>query len=137
MQEQWIKWEPVNGLIENYYVEHIFDGMDGLKIQLSEANDRKNKVNIIFEDSVYAYRSTDESFRQSTEFELGRKYGNEFYFKWAFFQVIDSSYLAWLSEQSYTITDSLSLKHFCFFAVDSVIDVINDSEPKVEMITEK
>ncbi len=134
MSEQWVKWKPVNDLSPKYYIESMADGFDGFIIVLSDASDEKKKVKVIFEDSVHAYRSTDESFRQNTINVLNEIYGLQFYSKWTLFKVVDSEYMQWLSEQSYSIVDSQPLIHFSFLAVDSIVDVIAAYEPKVELL---
>jgi hypothetical protein len=64
VQENWEHWEPVFGLSSKYYVESLSDSIEGFRILLSDAYDENKKVEVIFEDSVHAYRSTDESFRR-------------------------------------------------------------------------
>lgn len=134
MQEQWMRWEPVKGLSSNYYVDYILDGKDGFKIVLVDYIDDKKKMMIIFDKSVYAYKSTEESFRQQTLDMLAEQYGGKFYQEWAFFKVQNSSYLKWLSKQSYGITDSLPFMHFSILTVDSFIDIVDSYEPKIEFI---
>lgn len=131
MAEQWTKWEPIQGLANNYYIDSVSDTIDGFIIQLSDADDEEKKVLVLFEDSVDAYRSADESFRRSTMFDLSQKYDKTFFHYWTFFKVTNSSYIQWLSEQSFGITDSLHFTHFSFIAADSILDVITNYEPKV------
>lgn len=40
MQEEWIRWEPIKGLLANYDIDAIFDTAEGLKIIL-ESNQKK------------------------------------------------------------------------------------------------
>lgn len=134
MSEQWIKWEPDNDLSPKYYIESITDSLEGFIIILSDNNDKKKKVKVIFKESVHAYRSTDESFRQSTINILDESYGTHFYTEWTFFKVINSEYIQWLSKQSYSIVDSEPLIHFSFLSVDSIIDVIAAYEPQIELL---
>lgn len=137
MNEQWIKWEPIKGLSANYYVDSISDNMKGFKIVLSEAKNEENKVHIIFKDSIYAYRSTEEGFRLEMLYSLKAKYGAKFYSEWSFFKINDSIYLKWLSEQSYGITDRLNPIHFCIFTMNFILDIVATYEPKVELIENK
>lgn len=133
MQENWERWEPVSGLSSKYYVESLSDTVEGFRVVLSDANDEKKKVEVIFEDSVHAYRSTDESFRQSIINTIDERYGTEFYTEWTFFKVSNSEYIQWLTEQSYGIAESEPLMHFSFLAVDSIVDVIAAYEPKIKI----
>ncbi len=100
MIEQWFKWKPVKNLSSKYYIESITDGIEGFIIVLSDASDEKKKVKVVFEDSVHAYRSTDESFRQNTIDALDEIYGTLFYSEWTLFKIVDSEYMQWLSGQS-------------------------------------
>lgn len=135
MLGQWIKWEPIECLSSKYYIHSISDGLEGFIIVLSDANDENKKVKVIFEDSVHTYRSTDESFRQSTINDLDEIYGTQFYSDWTLFKVSNSDYMQWLSAQSYSIIDSESLIQFTLLAVDSVVEIIAAYEPKVELLS--
>lgn len=121
MNEQWLKWIPIQTIpyrrIWTYF------------IRLKEWG---KKVKIVFKYSVHAYRSTDESFRQKTIFELSNKYGEKFIAEWSLFKVRNSEYIQWLLEQSYEIIESESLIHFVFVALDSIFEVIAAYEPKIE-----
>lgn len=132
MQENWERWEPISGLSSKYYVESLSDSIEGFRILLSDAYDEYKKVEVLFEDSVHAYRSTDESFRQSVINKIDERYGTEFYSEWTFFKVTNSEYIQWLSEQSYGIAESLT--HFSILAGDSIVDVIAAYEPKIAII---
>ncbi|MGC2310232.1 MAG: hypothetical protein WA432_01265 [Candidatus Babeliaceae bacterium] len=133
MLEKWIQWQPIPNLMKKYYIDSISDTFDGFIILLSDENNKSN-VRVMFENSIDAYRSTDESFRLKTIHDLGQYYGSSFYTQWTFFKVINSEYLHWLSEQSYKITDTLSFIHFSFIAADSILDVVTNYEPRVELI---
>ena len=116
-----------------YYVESLSDSIKGFRILLSDVNDEKKKVEVTFKDSVHAYRSTDESFRQSSINIIDEKYGTEFYAEWTFFEINNSKYIQWLSEQSYGIAESETLIHFSFVARDSIVDVIAAYEPEIKI----
>lgn len=138
MLEKWVKWMPVEGLSPKYYIESLSSGIcNGLIITMSAAsaaNAAEKKVKVIFEESVHAYRCTDESFRQSTLYDINKVYGTPFYSEWTFFKVVNSGYLQWLSTQSFNIVDTEPLTHFSFLATDVVIDVIAAYEPKIELL---
>lgn len=134
MEEVWEIWEVGNDLITKYYIESVADNIEGFRIVLSDATDESKKVEILFEDSVHAYRSTDESFRQRTINKLDEHYGTEFYRNSTFFMVTNSEYIQWLSLQSYGIADSESVYHFSILAIDSVVDVIAAYEPKISKL---
>ncbi len=131
MEENWQRWELGSELSSKYYIETISDSINGFRILLSDANNESKKVEVLFEDSVHAYRSTEESFRQYTINNLDERYGTEFYRDCSFFKVTNSEYIHWLSSQSYGIAEAESLYHFSFLAVDSVLDVVAAYEPKI------
>lgn len=135
MSEQWERWEPIRSLSSKYYIESISDSIKCFKITLCESDDERKKVEVVFEDSVHAYRSTDESFNLKTINTLDEQYGTKFYSNWTFFKVNNSEYTNWLSKQSYGIADSQPLIHFCLIASDSIVDVIAAYEPKIERIS--
>ena len=137
MIERWIRWEPIKGLSKKYYIESITDNIRGFKIILSDSNDENKKLQITFGNSVDSYKSTYESFQQKMLFDLEQKYGPDFFTEWTYFKVLNSEYLAYLSQQSYGITDSLSLMHFSFISMEFIVDIIASSEPKVKFITSK
>jgi len=132
MIEQWMKCESKIELSGKYYVDSICDAKDGLVITVSDSIHEELKMRIVFKDSVHAYRSTNESYRQKILSELEDKYGTEFYTDWTMFKVGNSEYLKWLSEQSFEISESESLTHFSIIAVDSIVDIIATYEPTLE-----
>lgn len=137
MKEQWERWEPISGLANKYYIDSIIDEARGFKVILSESDDETKKILVLFEDSIDAYRNTDESFRLKIIHDLDQKYGTDFYGDWTFFKVTNSTYIQWLSEQSYGTSDYQSFVHFSFITADSILDVITNYEPKVERFESK
>ena len=132
LKEKWIKWEPLNGLSCNYYIESITDNLNGFEIIMIEEQDSNTKLKIKFEASVDAFRDTDESFRSKLLLYLNTNYSD--ISKWCFFKVENSEYINWLSEQSLGIIDSLKCTHFVFITYNSVLDVATTYEPKFEFI---
>lgn len=137
MNEQLVQWKPIKGLSKKYYVESISDSTEGFKIILFDSSDRRKKVHVIFEDSVESYKSTDESLKWRDLHELHKQYGRNFITEWTFFKVINSNYVKLLSDQTYGTLKPEYLTHFILLAVDSVVDIINPIEPKVEIMTEE
>lgn len=89
---------------------------------------------VTFENSVYAYRVTNEGFRQRTISFLNDNYADDFYTRWSFFQIDNSEYLSWLSQESFTLTNFLSIKHFVLIGQDSILDIAATYEPKIELV---
>lgn len=134
MIEQWIQWIPINNLISKYYIDTIIDDLENFRIILSELNNRNNKIQVIFKNSVDAYRSTDESYRLKIIDELNKQYGKQFYVDWTFFKIEKSEYIKWLVNQSYDTISESSI-HFAFVAADSILDVVTTYEPEFKAIT--
>ena len=133
--EVWIRWEPAPHLVNRYYIESVCNNCNGFNILLAEEEVPENKVYVRFKDWVNGYRHTDETLRAHLVHELHKKYGVQFCSQWTFFRVLNSSYLAWLSEQSSTISDHMNLMHFVIFDSDTAIDIAATYEPTIERVT--
>ena len=130
MLDEWIKWHPENTeLSGNYDVAKIEDNIDHLKIFLTNTN---QKIEILFDGPVWAYRSTDESFRLNLIHQLTQKYSKDFYVGWSFFKVNRSSYLKWVTAEVYdTITED-EMNHFVIMGTDLIVDVVISLEIDVK-----
>ncbi|MBI9048823.1 MAG: hypothetical protein JEZ00_05375 [Anaerolineaceae bacterium] len=131
MDEQWSKWEPIQGLAPHYYIDSISDSYDAFLIGLTNAENENKKIEIKFRNSVEAYRSTYETYRHYLLEILDKTYGMEFFTKWSFFKVKNSDYIKWLSEQSCGIWDSKTITHFSIMGGESIVDVIANYDPIV------
>ena len=134
MTEQWTRWEPISGLTLKYNIDIVSENAEKFEMILSGYTDATNKVRVLFENSVCAYRSADETYRYKLIVDLTEAYGKDFYGDWTFFTVNNSSYLRWLSEESYGTSDERQLKHFSFIGADLIVDIADPSEPRVEFI---
>lgn len=136
MSEKWERWEPIQGLAQKYYIESIIDIIGIFKILLCDAQDRTKKVLITFEKSIDIYRLINENARSHTLSALQEQYGANFYETWTFFRVTNSSYVKWLSEQSYQLSDVWEFQHLAFVGMNSTVDVINTYNPKIEFLND-
>jgi hypothetical protein len=134
MDEMWERWEPTTEISNKYYVDSIIDNIQGLRIILSDAEIEDSKIEIVFDNSVHAYRSTDESYRQKILNYIDEKYGTEFYSEWSLFKVVNSEYLEWIYNQSFGIAELEELYHFSIIAVDSIIDILAAYEPIIKKL---
>ncbi|MGB8467511.1 MAG: hypothetical protein WCE21_00755 [Candidatus Babeliales bacterium] len=132
MQEQWSRWEPIQGLAKKYDLDLLEDSDKCFRIMLSD-EDSKSRVLVVFEHWTEAYRNADETYRYKLICDLVEKYGEHFH-GWTFFEVDNSDYVKWLFEQSYGLAEGRNLKHFSFICSNHVIDVIAFSAPTVELI---
>ena len=134
MQEEWIRWEPVDGLTGKYSVDTMSLGEQGLIIGLSSLSDNTKKIEIKFEYAIDAYRYTNDSFSFKIAGDLTEKYGREFYGDWSFFKVTNSEYIQWISEKSCTYADEFAFIHFSIVGSDEIVDVLSRYEPTVAFV---
>ena len=127
IEEKWILWHPTNNLSSRIYIDSISNKIDEFKIILSD-NRYKKVAQITLDHSPHAYRNIDESFRLSTFCHLNKKSA------WTFFKVENSKYISWLSKKSNKEPTIFALTHFAIVAVDSIVDIIDHCEPKVEFL---
>ena len=128
--EMWTRWIPqVEGLINKYYIIGVLDTIENLKIILTDEKET-HEVHFIFDSNAASYEYTDESFCLTLIANLNEKYGPDFY-DWTFFKIDNSSYVKRLSAQSYSISDSLTLTHFCFLSSNSILHILAYEDPQV------
>jgi hypothetical protein len=133
LTEKWSRWEPIEGLGHNYYLDGLVDNIDELIVRLSSEQDQSLGVEVRF-DSALCYRVSEESFRQDTIRQLHLKYGGDFYAQWAFFKVEESNYLDWISRESYEFSSYVGLTHYCLKGLESFVDIAASDAPVVKLI---
>ena len=123
-------------MAEKYYVDSVLYDCERFEILLSDSKNPKNKVLVKFECLIGGYRLINESFTIKIINYLDEKYGGNFYGKWTFFKVNESSYLKWLTEEAkgLNIAMKMDFMHFSFLAIDYVVDVLATRERKIEFI---
>lgn len=132
--EKWIRWEIKEALNESYYLDDLSWPDTGFKIKFRAESD-KQKIEIFFDESIDAFRYTNESFYFKLFGDLSDKYGSGFYKDWSFFKVENSEYLEWLSTKSRGWSDEFSFTHFCILGGDEVVDIVTNYEPQITIIT--
>lgn len=136
MDEIWQRWEPIVGLRDKYCVEYIDDSIDSFRVRLYwDYYHDSQRVDIIFENSVDAYRRSEALYRHGLILDLDQRYGKEFYAQWTLFRVSHSRYIDWISQESCRISDQMPLQHFAIVAANSLVDVVTTYEPNVEYVT--
>lgn len=130
-KEIWTQWKPAENLSARYHIDLILEGIEGFKLIMSDAQDDSKKLTMLFENSVFSYRNTDESFSRDIVDSLRKEYGQEFWEKWIFFKVLNSNYLNWLAEESYGFFESDEATHFSIIAMNSILDIADNSNPKI------
>lgn len=127
--EVWSPWVPIEGLLPKYYIDAVLDTMEHLKVILSDENE-SHQVQIIFETSARSYEHTNESFCHQIIADLYKNYGHDFFAKWTFFKIANSSYIQRLSVQA-PYSGINKFTHFCFVASDSLLHILSYEDPQV------
>ena len=133
MQESWAHWMPLENLSKKYYIESITNNREGFTVLLADAIGESEKIKIVFENGVNAFRNTDETFKLSTISWLDEKYGGKFYAEWTFFRVENSEYLKFLCEQSGGISDFYDVKQYSIITDEEILDIAATYEPVVTL----
>ncbi len=131
--EKWIRWDLKEALSEKYYLDDLSWPDTGLIIKLRAASNEQI-IEIYFNESIDAFRYTNESFCFKIFGDLSKKYGTDFYKNWSFFKVQNSEYLQWLSNNSHGWSDDFSFTHFCILGGDEMIDIVTNYEPEIKII---
>lgn len=134
MEEKWVRWTPCQNLAAKYDIDRVCNDIKSLEILLTDYYNQQDKIIVAFKDSVYSFRSCDESLRVADFADLSSKYGNDFYGNWTFFKIENSSYAKWLSNQSYEFFKKENFIHFVFMGMNSVLDVVAAHEPLIKKI---
>ena len=136
MKEKWIKWIPIINLNKKYNIKLITDNIDSFEIVLSASNVKDIKVE--FNNSIDAYRCTEEGLTLNLLNRLEKQYGKEFYTQWSFFKVENSEYIKWLVNDyggfDNEYAELIGLKHYVFIDDNNILDVIARYEPSFKLI---
>lgn len=132
MAEQWIKWEPLEGLPQKMYLERMIDDKNGISLKFKSESDDIS-IQVIFEDSVLSLRNTDEGRRLKTLDFLVNTHGKDFSSKWSLFKVTDSSYVKWFNEESFGIYADYNVEHYVFLTPNDVFEVLSTYAPKISV----
>lgn len=133
--EDWSRWEPeVPNLANNYYIASACYSYDGFKVLLEEEGGDQ-RVEVLFPYGISSIRITEEGMDLKLGDNLSEKYGPDFYRNWCFFKIEQSSYLQWLSDQSYEISDFCKVKHFVLRGVNCMLDIATlHDQPEVKIL---
>ena len=128
MKILWKKWIPKENLKRKYYIDKIYEDLEGgLIIELSDEDEEKIILN--WDGVVESYMCTEESSRSEM-------YKNQDLTEWTFFEIESSEYVQWICEQSLGIQQSDKLHHFCIIGINAVIDVVASYTPSIALKTE-
>lgn len=133
MKEKWNYWNPIDRVGSGYFISKLCENVDCFEVILSHEGDDKDKIRILFEDSVWAYRSTYEGFRTELMGHLSNKYGSDCLGR-IFYEVENSKYVEWVMKESSGITENMNLRHFVIIGLESIVEVIDNDPPTVTLI---
>jgi hypothetical protein len=130
MEHKYTKWEPVEGIENEIWVEALHDDYEGLRILLKGSSESSGVLSISF-PQYYGYRNVDESYRdklwQTGDFEER---------DWSLFKTTASEFIEWLFEQSGGVYSKEEMVHYVVKTGADVIEVVaNLTPPKVEWLT--
>lgn len=133
--EKWILWNPPFGILAPvYYGAEIIDNINNLKIMVIGVKNISQNINVIFNNTVYSYRSTDESSFQETASRVIKLNNGPYYGEGAIFKVIHSTYIQWLIDESEGSIEPNGIIHFLIRTENSYIEIISSSEPEIEYV---
>lgn len=132
--EKWVKWEPVENLAKVHFIEIVKDGMSSLVITFFEDRNQNKTFQLIFDETVIAYRNVDEGYRLTIYDKCIQDDGKDLYGNWTFFKAINSDYMQWLKEQTNMAFDFELSTHFVIYTVNAVVDVVAISEPIIKYL---
>lgn len=134
ISNNWIKWEPIQGLSKKYFLGEFLDSTKEFKLQLIDAADLAGKALLVSQFSWYSYRYTDLRLRQKTLHWLRELHGNEFT-EWTFFKVENSAYVAELVVGGCEVNAMEDFTHFVFLTQDAILEIVTRSKWKDPLVT--
>jgi hypothetical protein len=132
--EHWTRWHPLESTPQGYRMGDIEISANNLKVELIQHDDF-NKLEIVFNTGIEAYRFTNESWCFMIFNDLSYEYGTDFYANWHFFKIDNSEYIKSVVPCDLKISSRSELQHFCIMGNDEILDILAYQEPQVKMIT--
>ena len=131
MNEDWVKWNPIDLPDGEYFVTKFIQDADGTIIML---DDEKNYVEIFFDGIPTMVRSSIVGLRMRTWGEVQIKYQNKSFFKnWFLYVVSNSKLVNWAIEESCGFYEAYQFKHYCIVTLEEVIDILSTFEPEISV----
>ena len=115
------------------HIEKLVNDKNGTLL-VFKSQDDNDTIQVIFQNSILSLRSTDEGRRLKTINFLEEKYETDFYAKWTFFKVANSTYVEWFNQETYDIYTSYNIEHYVFMTSDDVVEILSTYEPHVKEV---
>jgi hypothetical protein len=126
MTDQFEPWQPVEGLIVNFYLQSLALNGNELTLMMSTSIDDGNRWLKISCRNCFTYRFSQETARlKSLHMD---NFGTS-----PLTRSFNSEYLNWYKEESYGFLDQFNPVHYLILC-DDIVDIICASEPLVEWI---
>lgn len=132
-QEEWVRWTPLGDLPTKCYIDAIEVIADQLTIFLYNEKEACT-ISLEYKNNFYTYKTSEEICHIEFLDDILGKYGDDFIYSSRFFTIHNSSYIAWLIQQSSGLLQADNLQHYFILGATSIVDVIASEEPEV-MIT--
>ncbi|MBB5649163.1 hypothetical protein [Pedobacter cryoconitis] len=124
--ENFKKWEPINNIPSELFLDSIIDDYGGLTIVL-RGEDSDDTISIQFGLFVLSYQSTTETcILKNLDDHLVLKSA------WPLFICEDSNYIDLLVLQSYKIIENEPTLHYIIKHADGIIDIVSTKVPDVK-----
>lgn len=125
LKEQFIKWEPTSDLAGSYCFQSLIGTEDGeYVIVLADKNNEGRLLEITPGGFALSYRKTAISLIDEKN-------------QWPFFEVINSTFLQFLVEESFGFFEAKHFHHFAFLATDATIEIVCGREPSIKVVSKK
>lgn len=122
------KWEPVDKIPVELFLDSIIDNHEGLTIAL-RGEDSDDVILMQFGLFVLSYQSTTETCILKALDDCAMLKS-----PWPIFVTEDSGYIEWLVTQSYKIIEHEPKLHYIIKHADGLIDIISSQEPSVKWL---
>jgi len=126
-QEILKKWEPIDHLPEEMYLEGLHDDYEGFRLLMKGKNPQDKMLRIHFEVPL-VYRNIDEG-----DYLLYSPVKNESA-KSTFYTIENSQYLEWFHKESLDMHKSEKIIHYAIYTPNDCIDILSPWSPKVEWL---
>lgn len=136
-QEYWERWQPLEHLSKKYTLDYITNTCKKSKfiVSLTDLSLEKGNVLIEIEEGVDHYEKITQEPMAIILKKLNEKYGSTFSQEWTFFKIHNSSFVQWLSAQSYNIWNISKQLHFALITTNAIVFFLSyDDEPKARLL---
>ena len=123
------KWEPVENIPPQLYLEGLHDDYEGLRLLLKGKDSSDPLLQVRFKNRL-GYRNIDETYRLRT---LDRH--KILTTQWPLFISRQDDFIDWIIEESSGTVDTTVLyTNYIFCTPNDIVEIVTDEEPSVEWL---